>query len=120
MRRDLYRNVAVESHTPAPRLCAQEIYSTFLLQLVSSITRIKGGAIRRSLLRGDHPDTSRWQHPAFAQLATILVDSGLVVDEEEAYMLVIPAFHAYGLLPKQLGGDGVSVYDSQRGPHVDK
>lgn len=90
---------AVETHTPLPRLCAQEIFSAFMLQLVATMSKVNGEARRRTPLRGDRASTLRWNHGGLSRLASIVCDSKLATDEEEAYMLIVPAFHAHGLLP---------------------
>jgi hypothetical protein len=50
--------------TPIRRLCAQELFSLFMLQLAAAMGKLKGGAIRRKALRGDEQDVLRWNHPA--------------------------------------------------------
>jgi hypothetical protein len=73
-----------------------------MLQLVALLREVKGGAASRTSYRAynvDPEDTLRWRHPGLSQLASIVRDSNLASDEEEAYMLIIPAFHAHGLLP---------------------
>jgi hypothetical protein len=92
---------AVISNNSLARLCAQEIFSSFMLQIVATIKGLIGYTRRRTPLRGDHAGTLRWRHSTLAKLAAIVCDSKLVADEEEAYMLVVPAFHAYGLLPTE-------------------
>lgn len=96
---------AIKTHTPLPRLCAQEIFSAFMLQLVATISEVKGETRRRTPLRGDHASTPRWHHGGLSRLAGIVRDSKLAADEEEAYMLIVPAFHAHGLLPTRPPGD---------------
>ncbi|KAL4899026.1 hypothetical protein BDW74DRAFT_184134 [Aspergillus multicolor] len=86
------------SHSPA-RLFAQEIFTEFMLQLASKTTEIGGYTRRRPPLPGDRPDEPRWSNSVISRLADIVRDSGLAVDEEEAYTLVVPPLHAYGLLP---------------------
>ncbi|RDW76531.1 uncharacterized protein DSM5745_06523 [Aspergillus mulundensis] len=95
------------SHSPA-RLYAQEIFTEFMLQLASRTTEIRGHTRRRPPLPGDRPDEPRWGHSVISRLADIVRDSGLAADEEEAYILVVPPLHAYGLLPTnpKLADDG--------------
>jgi hypothetical protein len=114
-REALNRSKTVATETLDPRFRAQEVFTIFLLQLVSLITKVKGGAVRRKPLRGDDEDMLRWSHPALSQLAKIVQDSKLATYEEEAYVLIIPAFHAYGLLPTRPEGD-MELSDSADNP----
>lgn len=74
-----------------------------MLQLASKMTAISGHLERRPLLQGDNDTTFRWEHSAMSKLTDIVRDFKLAVDDDEAYMLVYPAFEACGLFSEADG-----------------
>lgn len=55
---------------------------------------------------GEQGDLPReWTNSFFQRLAEEVVDKGVARDITEAYTLVIPAFHRYGLLPTEPSTD---------------
>ncbi|KAL4886521.1 hypothetical protein BJY04DRAFT_213283 [Aspergillus karnatakaensis] len=79
-------------HSPK-RLCAHEIFTEFMLQLASEMLDIGGQTLR-------HLDPfPKWSNTVVSKLAEIVYKSGLAESETDAYMLVVPPLHAYGLLP---------------------
>ncbi|PGH02246.1 hypothetical protein AJ79_07695 [Helicocarpus griseus UAMH5409] len=95
----------VFSTTSLTRVTGQEIFTEFMLQVATHITKVGGKTTRRAPLRGDGIHDYRLQNTELSKLADIVLDSGLAEDEEEAYILIIPAFRARGLLPMQLSDE---------------
>lgn len=83
--------------------CAQEILSLFILQVASRVDSL-GHKLTPSQQVGMALGRPQEEAPSgarqlFQGLGGAVVDTGLARDMTEAYALIIPAFHHYGLLP---------------------
>lgn len=113
---------------------AMELFSLFILALAGHIREVKG-TTTRLMLHGQTTASNqnggngrsepgkantttprRFENSLFEALAKIAVDTGICPTQEDARLLVIPAFAWYGLLPEPedpsaMKTDGQSVED---------
>ena len=88
--------VAVLSNSSLERNCTLELFTLFMLSLTSQISQVKG---RTTKVTG--PNGENWSNDIVSELAIAVAQAGLALDEAEALTLVVPAFAARGLLPKE-------------------
>lgn len=94
---------AVATTQPLSLLCAQEIFSSFLLELTGLVRKVGGQTFKRSSPNSRAGEIiPRLDNTIFTKMADILVESNLVANQEEAYTLIIPPFHARSLLPTEV------------------
>jgi hypothetical protein len=90
--------------------CAQELFSHFMLAAASRVSEV-GGATRVAPgleLPDAHVNT------VFTVIANEAVDAGIARDLDEAYILILPAFAYYGLLPEDSGGKTIKFENGER------
>ena len=89
---------------PTTIVYAQFIFSIFMQHLVKKIAPLEGfGMLRSGAVRISNEELCdealQLRHPAFEELASVFVKSGLG-SEEEAYVCIIPAFAVLKNLPQ--------------------
>ncbi|KAK0634195.1 hypothetical protein B0T14DRAFT_386544, partial [Immersiella caudata] len=83
--------------------CAQEILSLFMLAIAAEIKKVGGDTFDRpptDMATSDRTRVPRTiENTVFRDMAREIVKTGIAYDIPEAYMLIIPAFARYNLLP---------------------
>lgn len=85
------------SQLSLPHQCALEIFSGFLGGIAEITNHVGGRTVEER--REPAGGYNIW-NSSFEKLVDALVSSGLVVDRDEARVIVIPPFASRGLLPK--------------------
>ncbi|KAI8281442.1 hypothetical protein K4K60_004181 [Colletotrichum sp. SAR11_57] len=117
--------VETRSNTIKAFQYAQELFSLFILALASEVKSVDKQAQpispdEDSTIDEQNPTETTAEkkkvpreHPVFRDIAKIITEKGLAQSMAEAYVLIIPAFAKYDLLPKDEEQQSSTPTDNQ-------